>query len=142
MEYIQSTTGSFNNTIQNQAAKLLGPTGPWIYVLPNPYRKDAYDGWSRCFGAGVLAQRFSDREVALQQKSQAELMFLAGIAMSVVGGLVGSRVGSQSSGLGRQLDAKRYDDDMTTDALTTNDTFFWWTSLTTNDANGSDDMTI
>ena len=52
-------------------------------------------------------------------------MFLAGIAMSVVGGLVGSRVGSQSSGLGRQLDAKRYDDDMTTDALTTNDIHFF-----------------
>ena len=66
---------------------------------------------------------FPIEKLLFSKKSQAELMFLAGIAMSVVGGLVGSRVGSrvgsQSSGLGRQLDAKRYDDDMTTDALTT-----------------------
>ena len=71
---------------------------------------------------------FPIEKLLFSKKSQAELMFLAGIAMSVVGGLVGSRVGSrvgsQSSGLGRQLDAKRYDDDMTTDALTTNDIHF------------------
>ena len=79
--------------------------------------------------AGVLElvfwpNGFPIEKLLFSKKSQAELMFLAGIAMSVVGGLVGSRVssrvGSQSSGLGRQLDAKRYDDDMTTDALTTN----------------------
>ena len=72
---------------------------------------------------------FPIEKLLFSKKSQAELMFLAGIAMSVVGGLVGSRVGSrvgsQSSGLGRQLDAKRYDDDMTTDALTTNDIHFF-----------------
>ena len=85
-------------------------------------------------GAGVLElvfwpNGFPIEKLLFSKKSQAELMFLAGIAMSVVGGLVGSRVGSrvgsQSSGLGRQLDAKRYDDDMTTDALTTNDIHFF-----------------
>ena len=57
-------------------------------------------------GAGVLElvfwpNGFPIEKLLFSKKSQAELMFLAGIAMSVVGGLVGSRVGSQSSGLGR-----------------------------------------